>query len=111
MSKSRWIWIGILTVFAIASALPHGLAFDALPAACARVLRQAGLEREIGPNPEAHLARTLADLVGFELLLPYLERPPLAASPGERPRASPFARESAIFNSFSLSGKHSDAKK
>ena len=68
-------------VFAIASALPHGLAFNELPAACARVLRQAGLEREVGRDPEAHLARVLADLVGFELLLPYLERPPLPLPP------------------------------
>ena len=79
-------------VLAIASALPHGLEFDALPAACARVLREAGLEREVGPAPAAHLARALADLVGWELLLPYLNPPPLAAAPGARPVASALAR-------------------
>jgi hypothetical protein len=58
----------------------------------AEVLRAAGLEREIEPDPEGYLARTFADLVGYKALLASLSEPPLAASPGDRPVVSPLAR-------------------
>ncbi len=79
-------------VLVIAAALPRGLSLGAVTAASAQMLRAAGHEREIGSAPEAHLARVLAELVGYELLLAYTHEPPLAAAPGERPLASPLAR-------------------
>jgi hypothetical protein len=79
-------------MLAIAAALPHGLGLAALADASAQILRAAGLERAIEPEPEAYLARTLIDLVGYKALMAYLHDPPVAPKPGARPLASPLAR-------------------